>query len=207
MSLCRVVLVQSCVAGAVTQGVTTRGRDFSSRTMLVFVQRPPSGGRLCQIVLASLHCCTHCWGEKKVDGLILSVGCTNRGKTPITHCYISHDGRKGLLFKKKEEKSWLCGASAVRTVWAGVFWCSFSGETEVWELEVRLGWGTLVCVLAGSLLCVNEAELKESFTERGSVKGMCRMRLGSSNGKDRVNGKKKKYLQMKKLRWWKKNNF
>lgn len=128
MSLCRVVLVQSCVAGAVTQGVTTRGRDFSSRTMLVFVQRPPSGGRLCQIVLASLHCCTHCWGEKKVDGLILSVGCTNRGKTPITHCYISHDGRKGLLFKKKRKKLALWGFCCANCVSRGVLVQFFRGN-------------------------------------------------------------------------------
>lgn len=35
--------------------------------------------------------------------------------------------------------------------------------------------------LAGSPLCVNEAELKESFTERGSAEGMCRMCLGLSS--------------------------
>lgn len=38
--------------------------------------------------------------------------------------------------------------------------------------------------LAGLLLCVNEAELKESFTERGSAEGMCRMCPGSSNVED-----------------------
>lgn len=38
--------------------------------------------------------------------------------------------------------------------------------------------------LAGSLLCVNEAELKESFTEGGSAEGMCRMCLGLSSGQD-----------------------
>lgn len=38
--------------------------------------------------------------------------------------------------------------------------------------------------LAGSLLSVNEAELKESFTERGSAEGMRRMCLGSSNARD-----------------------
>lgn len=100
LNSCRVVLVQSFVARTVTQGVTTRGRDFCCRTMLVFVQRPLSGGWLSQIAFASLHCCTHCGGEKKVDGLILSVGCTSRGKTLITHCYISHDVRKGCFFKK-----------------------------------------------------------------------------------------------------------
>lgn len=99
LNSCRVVLVQSCVARTVTQGVTTRGRDFCCRTMLVFVQRPLSVGWLSQIAFASLHCCTHCGGEKKVDGLILSVGCTSRGKTLITHCYISHDVRKGCFLK------------------------------------------------------------------------------------------------------------
>lgn len=40
-----------------------------------------------------------------------------------------------------------------------------------------LVWGEApLCVFwQGHLLCVNEAELKESFTERGSAKGMCRM--------------------------------
>lgn len=74
----------------------------------------------------------------------------------------------------------------------------FLGETEVWELEVGLGWGTLVCVLAGSLLCVNGAELKASFTERGSVKGMCRMLLGSSNGNKYEGDKDGKIFRDKK---------
>lgn len=58
--------MSSCVSaelrcrGCVLQRVTTRGRDLGCRTMLVFVQRPLSGGWLSQIVPASLHCCTHC---------------------------------------------------------------------------------------------------------------------------------------------------
>lgn len=86
------------------------------------------------------------------------------------------------------------------SLWIVWVWHSSAdfGEAEISELEVGLGWGTLVCVLAGSLLCVNVAELKESFTERGSVKGMCRMWLGSCNRKDRVwkGYIWKKYLEM-----------
>lgn len=28
------------------------------------------------------HCCTHCWSERRADSLILSVGCTDRGRIP-----------------------------------------------------------------------------------------------------------------------------
>lgn len=40
-----------------------------------------------------------------------------------------------------------------------------------------MAWGEapLSVFWQGHPLCVNEAGLKESFTERGSVKGMCRM--------------------------------
>lgn len=50
----------------------------------------------------------------------------------------------------------------------------------------RLAWGEapFSVLLAGSPLCVNEAELKESFTERGSAEGMRRMCLGSSHAQD-----------------------
>lgn len=124
------------------------------------------------------HCCTHCWSERKVDSLILSVGCTNRGKN--FPCYISSD----WVRKKSSFLLWRLsrGVGAVCSVRAWGVPLQFFREAEVWELEVGLGWGTLVCVLAGSLLCVNGAELKASITERGSVKGMCRMLLGSSNG-------------------------
>lgn len=122
------------------------------------------------------HCCTHCWSERRLNGLILSVGCTDRGKTPLPTAILHVMGKKGGFLKLPR---------AVWTVWARVSCRSFLGESGVWEPEVGLGWGTLVCVLAGSLLCVNAAELKETFTERGSVKGMCRMWLGSGNGKDR----------------------
>lgn len=142
------------------------------------------------------HCCTHCWGERKVDSLILSVGCANRGKTPIPHCLISSHGGKLWFFER----------CLVRLVWCELCeqGCSSAvwGETAVWELEVYSGWGTLVCVLAGSPQCVNGAELKESFTERGSVKGMCRMWPGSSKGEeyeDIDGGEKKLYLEMKNL--------
>lgn len=50
MSSC--VSAELCCWGFVTQGVTTRGRDLGRRTMLVFVQRPLSGGWLSQIALA-----------------------------------------------------------------------------------------------------------------------------------------------------------
>lgn len=58
-----------------------------------------------------------------------------------------------------------------------------------------MAWGEapLSVFWQGHPLCVNEAELKESFTERGSGKGMCRMRLAHSNRKEHI--KETKYIQ------------
>lgn len=50
MSSC--VSADLCCWGCVKQGITTRGRDLSCWTMLVFVQRPLSGVWLSQIALA-----------------------------------------------------------------------------------------------------------------------------------------------------------
>lgn len=192
MSLCRVVLVQSCVAGAVSHRESPREGGTSAAGQYWCLCTGPwvATGSLRSLSL-DYHCCTHCWSERKAHGLILSVGCTDRGKTPPYPLLYLTWWKKisfGVFFVLKSSR----GAGAVWTVSRGVLVWSLGGT--LWELEVGLGWGTLVCVLAGSPLCVKEAVLKESFTERGSVKGMCRMWLGSSNGKDStkrdIDGKK-----------------
>lgn len=186
MSSC--VSAELCCWGCVTQGVTTRRRDLGSRTMLVFVQRPLSGGWVSQIARAWLPL-LHALLKWKESGQLDPVcGSTDRGKTPVPHCYIS------VMEENEVFESCLVGACAVWTVWAG---CSSAVSGGSRNLGAG-GW-LAVCVLAGSLLCVNRAELKESFTERGSVKGMCRMWLGSSMEKTECRGEiYRKYIKIKK---------
>lgn len=152
MSLCRVVLVQSCAAGAVSHRESPREGGTSAAGQYWCLCTGPwvATGSLRSLSL-DYHCCTHCWSERKAHGLILSVGCTDRGKTPLTHCYVSRDGRKYVffhhfvfLFVLKSSH----GNCAVWTAGRGVLVWSLGGT--LWELEVGLGWGTLVCVLAGS---------------------------------------------------------
>lgn len=72
-----------------------------------------------------------------MDGLILSVGCTNRGKTPITHCYISRDGRKGL--KKKKKKAGFVGLLLCELCEQGCSGAVFQGKQR--SGSWRFAWG------------------------------------------------------------------
>lgn len=170
--------------GCVTQRVTGRGRDLGCSGQCWCLCNGPwvAAGSLRSLSLG-YHCCMHCWSERKVDSLILPVGCIDWGKTAIPHCYVSDVLKWRVFFfflLSCLMRLALCAACEL-----GVSMCSLG------EAGGGLGWGTLSSVFWQGHYSV-WMELKESFSERGSVKGMCRMRPGSNVGKRQLRNRRKK---------------
>lgn len=141
MSLCQVGLVQICVAVSNRESPQEGGTWAAGQCWCLYNGPWVASGSL-RSLSPDYHSCTHCWSERRVDSLILSVGCASRGRSlHFGQFCVKYDGRKWSVVEKLSRVVW--------TVQAGVSW-GFLGETGDWTLEGGLGWGTLVCVLAGS---------------------------------------------------------
>lgn len=131
MSLCRVVLVQSCVAGAVSHRESPReGGTWAAGQCWCLCNGPwVAAGSL---RLLSLH---------YIAARIVEV----KGKWMAWSCLRDAPAKVGALLMRGGGGEVclrdVCGAVGAM----GVFWSQFilvGGEAEVWEMEVGLGWGT-----------------------------------------------------------------
>lgn len=112
--------VELCCWGCISQRVTTRGRDLGRGDKAsVCATARVAAGSLRSLSL-DYHCCTHCWGEKNVDSLILPVGCFDRGKSPCTLLCLCY-----AYVMKENEVSESC--------LAGLVLCECGDPNAVWR--------------------------------------------------------------------------
>lgn len=125
LSLCLVVLVQSCVAGLCQAESHHKREGFRQQDNTRVCATAPEWRLALRSLSLDYHSWMHCWSERKADSLILLVGCCTRGRTSVPYCCVSVMEEKWVSWKlsRRACASELCEPGAL---------VQFLGEVGGW---------------------------------------------------------------------------